>query len=57
MLMAPHDIPALYVQDYIKLVGTDDGVAGFQKVLEMKGEFTAICGTRGARSERLLTHA
>lgn len=68
MLMAPHDIPALFVEDYIKvrflvdvavnvtasssaissrfhnstlfpnqLVGIDDGVPGFQKLLDMKG--------------------
>eukprot|EP00730_Choanoeca_flexa_P002597 TRINITY_DN11107_c0_g1_i5.p1 TRINITY_DN11107_c0_g1~~TRINITY_DN11107_c0_g1_i5.p1 ORF type:complete len:881 (+),score=282.96 TRINITY_DN11107_c0_g1_i5:79-2643(+) len=29
--------PSLYVQDYVQLVGSEDGLAGFQRVLEMKG--------------------
>ena len=35
--MAPLDPPNLFVEDYIKLVGTEDGLKGFQKTLEMRG--------------------
>lgn len=48
--MAPMAVPGLFVQDYLKvssyrysslndlkLLGNDDGIQGFQKVLDMKG--------------------
>jgi hypothetical protein len=37
VVMSPHIPPSLYVEDYMKMLGEDDGVAGFQKVLDMKG--------------------
>ena len=37
VVMAPHDPANLFVEDYLKLVGEDDGLAGFQKILDMKG--------------------
>ena len=37
VVMAPHDSPTFYIEDYLKLVGDDDGIAGLQKVLDMKG--------------------
>lgn len=37
VVMAPHDPPKLYVEDYLKLIGDAEGIAVFQKVLDMKG--------------------
>ena len=37
VVMSPHIPPSLYVEDYMKMLGEDDGIAGFQKVLDMKG--------------------
>ena len=37
VVMSPHIPPSLYVEDFLKLLGDDEGVSGFQKVLDMKG--------------------
>ncbi|EDQ87874.1 uncharacterized protein MONBRDRAFT_26906 [Monosiga brevicollis MX1] len=37
MVLAPIDLPDMFVQDYVKLIGTDEGVPGFQRVLDMRG--------------------
>eukprot|EP00041_Stephanoeca_diplocostata_P000373 m.14441 g.14441 ORF g.14441 m.14441 type:complete len:903 (-) comp10450_c0_seq1:269-2977(-) len=37
VVMAPHEPPQLYVEDYIKLVGDDEGITQLQKILDMKG--------------------
>eukprot|EP00052_Salpingoeca_macrocollata_P024764 m.223021 g.223021 ORF g.223021 m.223021 type:complete len:878 (+) comp22314_c4_seq5:1676-4309(+) len=37
VLMSPHDPPNLYVQDYLKLIGEEEGLPAFQRILDMKG--------------------
>eukprot|EP00045_Choanoeca_perplexa_P013840 m.158760 g.158760 ORF g.158760 m.158760 type:complete len:855 (+) comp16474_c0_seq1:115-2679(+) len=37
VMMSPFEPPELYVQDYVKLVGDEDGLPGFQKLLDMRG--------------------
>jgi len=37
VVMSPHDPANMFVEDYLKLIGEDDGLSGFQKILDMKG--------------------
>jgi hypothetical protein len=37
VVMAPHEPPQLYVEDYSKLVGDEEGISTLQTILEMKG--------------------
>ncbi|EGD75791.1 hypothetical protein PTSG_07909 [Salpingoeca rosetta] len=37
LLMAPHDPPGIFVQDYTKLIGDDEPLVPFAKILDMKG--------------------
>lgn len=36
VVMAPHDPPQLYVEDYTKLIGEEEGISMLQTILEMK---------------------
>eukprot|EP00053_Salpingoeca_punica_P016055 m.149724 g.149724 ORF g.149724 m.149724 type:complete len:855 (+) comp16865_c0_seq1:404-2968(+) len=36
-LMAPHDSPKEFVDNYLQRIGNEEGLAGFQRILEMKG--------------------
>lgn len=37
IVMAPHEPAQLYVEDYLKLVGEEEGISALQKILDMKG--------------------